>query len=268
MISDGDGNIRFTDVPVGEYYVYESLAPEGYVVDTTPHFLTVTENGVNWRDRDGLFVYITNEKQEEEEEPDPVFYDVFFIKTGEDRTELLEGAVFNLVRVEDNAIVDTMISDADGNIRFADVPEGEYYLYEAQAPEGYIVDTTPHFLNVTENGVNWRDHDGLFVYITNEKQEQEEPEDPEDPEDPEPPIGEPVRIGYDANGGRFRRGAQTEIDTVTGVITLATRSELGAANPGHIFLGWRVRGTDEILPEGSEYTLTGPVVFEAVWQKI
>ena len=69
-------------------------------------------------------------------------------------------------------------------------------------------------------------------------------------------------------GGRFRRGAQTEIDTETGVITLATRSELGLARPGYSFVGWRVRGTEEILEPGSAYTLTGPVVFEAVWTQI
>ena len=266
---DAEGTVFFGELDTEKtYYVYKSQAPEGYVLDSTPRYVTFTDDGAKLLVPGQETETTVVENVLQEEEPvEPAVFDIHFFKRDEEYYPLAD-AIFNLVNRETNEIVLGATSDADGNIRFADVPEGEYYLYEAQAPEGYIVDTTPHFLTVTENGVNWRDHDGLFVYITNEKQEQEEPEDPEDPEDPEPPIGEPVRIGYDANGGRFRRGAQTEIDTVTGVITLATRSELGAANPGHIFLGWRVRGTDEILPEGSEYTLTGPVVFEAVWQKI
>lgn len=169
-------------------------------------------------------------------------------------------------------VIDTAISDENGWVRFEFFDEenlpGERLirvtglgqeggpLYRlAPAPEG----GSQKYVQITSNGDYW---------VTENRVVLEDLKWQFNLEDPEPPIGEPVRIGYDANGGRFRRGAQTEIDTVTGVITLATRSELGAANPGHIFLGWRVRGTDEILPEGSEYTLTGPVVFEAVWQKI
>ena len=49
---------------------------------------------------------------------------------------------------------------------------------------------------------------------------------------------------------------------------MATRSELGLARPGHTFVGWRVAGTDTVLEPGSEYTIKGYTVFEAVWEKL
>ena len=99
--SDADGNVLFSEVPVGSYYVYKAEAPEGYVLDTTPYWIEVTEDGVVWKHQGNARpIFITNAVQEdEEEEPEPVFYYVFFFKTGEDRTELLAGAEFNLVRV-------------------------------------------------------------------------------------------------------------------------------------------------------------------------
>mgnify|MGYP002737441425 CR=1 FL=1 len=75
-------------------------------------------------------------------------------------------------------------------------------------------------------------------------------------------------VRFDANGGRFRRGTQTEYTVNEAELVLPTRAELGLARPGYLFEGWRVQGTEELLLPGRVYPLTGDVVFEAVWKSL
>lgn len=83
----------------------------------------------------------------------------------------------------------------------------------------------------------------------------------------EPPAM--IAYSYSHNGGRFRRGTKSFFETEEGtVITLATRSDLGMAKPGHKFLGWSANGSDEILEPGSQYTLEEYTQFTAVWKKL
>ena len=80
---------------------------------------------------------------------------------------------------------------------------------------------------------------------------------------------EMIAYTYSHGGGRFRRGAKTQVEVEEGTeFTLATRSELGLARPGYTFVGWRVKGTTEILAPGSQHTLDKYTEFEAVWNKI
>lgn len=97
-----------------------------------------------------------------------------------------------------------------------------------------------------------------------EPEEPEVPEEPEEPEEPEPFTQ--ARVSFEANGGRFRRGAKTNQMTYEQEQILPTRSAFGLARPGYTFAGWRVQGTQEVLTPGSSYTLSGDTVFEAVWE--
>ncbi len=76
------------------------------------------------------------------------------------------------------------------------------------------------------------------------------------------------KASFDANGGRVRRGAQTEWTTDDGRIILPDRSELGLARPGYVFEGWRAEESGETLLPGTSYTLRKDTVFAAVWRPV
>lgn len=130
--SDVDGNIRFENVPVGSYYVYEAEAPEGYVLDTTPYWIEVTEEGVVWEHQGNARpIFITNRLQEEGKT-------LTFDKVDQFGNPVA-GAEFTLLRASGEAFY--AVSQEDGTVTFAGLQNGSYTLRETLAPQGYTRET-------------------------------------------------------------------------------------------------------------------------------
>lgn len=130
-----NGIALLEDVPYGEYTIVETKAPSGYIKDTTPHTINITENGKKYS--------ITLEN-------DRAAGHVKVVKTGDDG-RLLPNAVFELDPMPKGIDTYTATTDENGVAMFEDIPFGEYTLREAEAPEGYVLNTTVHEVTVDES---------------------------------------------------------------------------------------------------------------------
>ena len=72
-------------------------------------------------------------------------------KVDKDSGQALPGARFRLLDSTGNPFAEGM-TDANGILVFDNIPFGDYYLEELEAPDGYKADTTPYVFSVTADG--------------------------------------------------------------------------------------------------------------------
>jgi len=138
--TDENGEIEIMLVP-GTYYVIELTAPEGYVLDSTPLQVVVSENTAV----DGVVEVVIDNSLIE--------YLLRIVKVDENTEEVIEGAVFGIYTdMAGTMPVDeeNYTTDENGEIEIMLVP-GTYYVIELTAPEGYVLDSTPLEVVVSEN---------------------------------------------------------------------------------------------------------------------
>lgn len=129
-------------LPVGDYYLIETVAPEGYVRQTNAvKFSVKEETGIQQ-------VEFTNE-------PTKVTVEKKDYKTGKP----ISNVTFQIINVKTNEVVREWVSDNldEGHIEYA-IPMGKYKLVETVYPEGYkegmIVDgivTSEYEFEITED---------------------------------------------------------------------------------------------------------------------
>ena len=141
IVTNEKGVARIDDLPLGKYYLVETKTLEGFVLDDTP-----IDADLSYIDQNTKVVFagmdVTNERQRVQ---------ITVTKTDSETKEAIEGAVFGLFAKEDivnkdgKVIVkaDTQIERAvtgkDGKVTFtSDLPLGQYYIKELQAPAGYV----------------------------------------------------------------------------------------------------------------------------------
>lgn len=141
VTTDEDGYAYVKNLPLGQYYVKETAAPEGFVINDVTmdaEFVYVDQNTAIVYDD----VSFTNERQK---------VAITVEKQDAETGNVVEGAVFGIYNVEDivnrngNVIVDAdtllqeMTSDAEGQAACTlDLPLGQYYVKELKAPAGYV----------------------------------------------------------------------------------------------------------------------------------
>ena len=149
IVTDEQGIARIDNLPCGKYYLIETKTIDGFILDNTP-----IEADISYIDQNTNVVYagmnVTNERQKVQ---------ISVIKT--------EGAVFGLFTKEDivnadgKVIVnaDTQIEKAvtgkDGKVTFtSDLPLGQYYVKELEAPAGYVKSDKVIDVDATYKGDN------------------------------------------------------------------------------------------------------------------
>jgi len=136
--SDASGLVEFVDVPYGDYYLLETTAPEGYLLNTSRPTATINVDGAT---------VIAN--------PDTLSNtsirgNINLIKTNED-LDLLEGAVFSLYN-DSGSVVATETTGSDGEITFTNIVYGDYTLRETTSPTGYVLSNTVHNVSIVTDG--------------------------------------------------------------------------------------------------------------------
>ena len=155
---DEEGNVKFeTELPFGKYYVQEYSTDDHYVLDDTKYEFEFAYS----EDLDVEEVHINEGKEIENKLKRGT---VTTTKVDEEYPEnKLSGAVFEIYTDADgdgkfNADVDILIdtmteSETDkGNYSLGDLPTGGYFMYEAQAPEGFVKDDNYHYFEINEDG--------------------------------------------------------------------------------------------------------------------
>ncbi|MBC1435381.1 collagen binding domain-containing protein [Listeria rocourtiae] len=128
--TDKDGMLLSAALQIGTYTIVETDAPAGYVLDSTPQVVTITE-----QDTDPIILQTKNN-----------------MKTGSvaltkvdaaDHTAVLAHAVFNLLDEKGTLLKQGLTTGADGMLTVSNLNPGKYSFVETSAPTGYVLDSRP-----------------------------------------------------------------------------------------------------------------------------
>lgn len=120
-----DGTALVTGLNAGWYTIVETKAPEGYLLDTTPHNVMLEEGKT-------AVVELFNEAK-----PSLTIY-----KLDSVTQTPLANATFRIEKKTDNGteLIGEYTSDADGIVRLEQIDPGRYLITEIKAPDGYNID--------------------------------------------------------------------------------------------------------------------------------
>lgn len=125
-VTDENGEITFSKLPLGLYYAVEKEAPEEYVVNNEKYNFKIGYNEKN---------EFTDEKEIINERKKA---NITIKKLDRDTGKRLEGAEFGLYNSK-GTLVETVTTDQEGYAKFTkDIPTGNYTVKEIKAPNGYI----------------------------------------------------------------------------------------------------------------------------------
>jgi len=163
-VTDSNGQIIFTDLHLGDYYIKEIKAPDGYLLDENIYDVTLAY-------ADEVTNIITANVKSVEKEPTgtltglKVDSETGNVSQGD---AVLGGATYGLIAVEDNYntngtvlynktgdIIARTVTDANGIMKtITNIPMGKYILKELNPSTGYLLDTTEYPVNITYEGQN------------------------------------------------------------------------------------------------------------------
>ncbi|MGI5933914.1 MAG: SpaA isopeptide-forming pilin-related protein [Lawsonibacter sp.] len=133
--TDSTGKIILSGI-TGTVIVTELESVEGYTIDPDSQSQTVT---INPNDTQTLRFY------------NNAVGGVELIKVSSaDKTERIPNTTFEIRRVSDDALIDTVTTGKSGSV-FVSLEDGSYYAVETESAEGFKLDSTPHYFTV-ENG--------------------------------------------------------------------------------------------------------------------
>ena len=134
--SSEDGSFSFENIPYGMWLVRELASPDGYVLSDEIFEVRITGNNV--------VIELGNLENK------PVTGELELTKLDISTGKPLPNAGFRIKDTEGNTVVEGY-TDEHGIARFT-LGYGEYTYEEFSAPEGYLLDTTPHAFAITEDG--------------------------------------------------------------------------------------------------------------------
>lgn len=162
------GSVKSRVLPLGKYSLTEISAPDGYVLDATPHPFTLAavdqqtalvEVKVS-ADNTYLPVRVTLRKQKENllltETADGMIHQTVETVPG-------EGFVFGLFnrdvitygdsqKLPANTLMATGATDSQGNLTFSGLyPHGDYYIKELSVPDGWLLSAQTYPVTLTPN---------------------------------------------------------------------------------------------------------------------
>lgn len=134
--TDSRGVITFSNLPLGTYYCKETATLPGFILDSSYHTASITENGqvarVTVRNSRGRGSIIVTKIDSETDEP-------------------LAGVHF-VLKDSSGSIVAQGDTESDGRLYFEDMPVGTYTLIETSTLSGYVLDDTPREVTIPANG--------------------------------------------------------------------------------------------------------------------
>ena len=131
------GFIHIPNLPTGAYVIQEIQAPDGYVLDNTPQTVHI-ENG-----RLHTVEFFNTPKTS-----------ILIKKYDSETRELLQGARFKVTDSKGQNVGNgngIFTTNENGTILVPNLKKGSYIVQEIQAPNGYILDSTPQTIEV-DNG--------------------------------------------------------------------------------------------------------------------
>lgn len=126
-ITTGEDGTAFVEgLDAADYIVTEITAPGGYIIDKTPHPVSLEE---------GKTYTLTVENSKKP--------GLLIKKVDAQTSKPLAGASFKVTRGDGSVVRENVVSDADGIVHLAELDTGTYIITETKAPSGYVIDETP-----------------------------------------------------------------------------------------------------------------------------
>lgn len=154
VVSDANGKVTFDALTTGTYYMKETQSPSGYAANDTVYVVTVDRSGgFTIREKDGTdtITAITNTPASA----------ALRVRKVDQNTNSLTGASFQLFQLVDNDWVvyteggkNVFSVDENALITFEELPDGEYYLVETEAPAGYYRLTEKIYFTIADGVVS------------------------------------------------------------------------------------------------------------------
>ena len=126
-ITTGEDGTAFVEgLDAADYIVTEVTAPDGYIIDKTPHAVSL-EKGKTYT------LTLENEKKP----------GLLIKKVDAQTSKPLAGASFKITRGDGSVVRENVVSDVDGVVHIPELDTGVYIITEVKAPSGYVIDETP-----------------------------------------------------------------------------------------------------------------------------
>ena len=133
IITGEDGTAFVEGLEAGDYIVTEITAPGGYLIDDTPHPVSLEE---------GKTYTLTLENTKKPG---------LLIKKIDSQTKKpLQGATFKITRGDGSVVRENAVTDATGLIHLPELETGTYIITEIKAPDGYVIGETPKTVELRE----------------------------------------------------------------------------------------------------------------------
>ena len=126
-ITTGEDGTAFVEgLDAADYIVTEVTAPGGYIIDKTPHAVSL-EKGKTYT------LTIENSKKP----------GLLIKKVDAQTSKPLAGASFKITSGDGSVVRENVVSDVDGVVHIPELDTGVYIITEVKAPSGYVIDETP-----------------------------------------------------------------------------------------------------------------------------
>lgn len=135
------GVYRMDELRCNGYFIYEKSAPEGFVKDDVYYYFSIKNDGELVTVENKAGVGFINK---------PIIGTLDLTKTDVANGKLLPNAGFRIKDTLGNTIIEGY-TNKNGIAKFS-LRYGKYTYEEFDAPDGYLIDTTPHTFEINENG--------------------------------------------------------------------------------------------------------------------
>ncbi|MCP9358651.1 hypothetical protein KBX49_11970, partial [Liquorilactobacillus satsumensis] len=130
LTSNDKGEVTYSGLDAGDYYIVEKTAPAGYDLDQTQHKFTVNADNI----QQTVKAYNAEKTGA-----------VVLTKTDGDTNKSLPGATFDLYKADGTKVASDLKTDSNGQISYAGLKPGDYYFTETAAPAGYDFNKDTHY---------------------------------------------------------------------------------------------------------------------------
>lgn len=137
-VSDSKGRVVITGLTAGMTITAKEVSTvAGYVLDSTPQTIEISEGD------EVQTLYFYNEPEGGVE---------FTKVSAADKTERIPDTTFEIRKVSDDALVDTVTTGKDGKV-YLPLEAGDYYAVETNCPSSFRLDATPIYFTVEDGQV-------------------------------------------------------------------------------------------------------------------
>ena len=135
--TDENGQIIIPNLEYGDYYIIESEAPEGYVLNDEKMYFSIKEDGKTIK---------SNVKDKK------ITGTLEITKLDVSTSEPLPNTLFEIYDAKTDELLFSERTDDKGQVIIPNLVYGDYYAMESEAPEGYILNDEKMYFSIKEDG--------------------------------------------------------------------------------------------------------------------